>query len=255
MNQNIPILNLDKIHHLESVDSTNSYCKQDFIKPGDIVVANQQTAGRGRGFKTWTSLGEGNIFFSGKLVLESSVPSLSLLSLFVGGAVLRTLQFFSNTPNYLKIKWPNDIFLENKKIAGILIEGSTISNCTTLIIGIGINLFLEVMPPELPIATLYSEKCSLEMRDRIIHKLVNELNLSFQKLYHGVLREEIDWIWNHSYLQGKNVRTKIEDLFVEGAVKGLDFYGYLLVDFGGSIQTLKDTGEYFQIIEPETIEK
>lgn len=251
MNDLIPYLNPERIHFLETVDSTNTYCKQEFIKNGDIVVSNQQTAGRGRGAKSWISPGIGNIFFSGKLVIESLVSQFSLISLFVGGSVLKTLQQFSNTPNLLTIKWPNDIYLEDKKISGILIEGSTIGETTTLIIGIGVNLFWEFIPEELSAAALFPFKITLENRDRIILQLIKEINNGLKNFYTNRIEDEVSWIWKNSYLQKKLVKTIIDSKLVEGNVIGLDSNGFLLVESKGSIVTLIDTGENFQILEME----
>lgn len=251
MKDNHSYLNPDKIHFLETVDSTNTYCKQELVKNGEIVVANQQTAGRGRGNKSWISPGVGNIFFSGKVVVQSLMPTLSLFSLFVGGSVLKTLKYFYQAPDLLKIKWPNDIYLENKKISGVLIEGSTIGDSTTLIIGIGINLFWESVPTALPAAALFSDKNGIEYRDRILEKLIEEINLSLKKIYNGWIEDELSWLWRSSYLRNKIVRATIDTKLIEGTVSGLDSSGYLLVDCGDSIITLRDSGDNFQIIQSE----
>ena len=138
----ITYINFDRSHRLESVDSTNTYCKSDIVKFGDWVIAKNQTKGRGRKDKEWDSLGIGNIFFSAKVrcsvgTLQNS-PHLSLL---VGGALLRTLKAVSKSPEEILLKWPNDIYRVNKKISGILVESEIQGSNFDSIIGIGINLY------------------------------------------------------------------------------------------------------------------
>ena len=76
---------------LETVDSTNTYCKKKEIPTGYWVLAKEQTAGRGRHGRVWISQGEEKVFFSGKFLLSATNFSLPLLFLFIGSAVLKVL--------------------------------------------------------------------------------------------------------------------------------------------------------------------
>lgn len=113
---------------------------------GTIVVANEQTAGRGRGGRTWSAPAGSGLFMS--LVLRPDVPPdrLGCLSLIVGVGVARTLESFGLLP---KLKWPNDVWLDGRKVAGILVSSRVAAARTTVIVGIGINVCSpeEHLPP------------------------------------------------------------------------------------------------------------
>ena len=149
-----------KLHrlNLESIDSTNTYAKDnfDFLADGTLVCAEMQTAGRGRMGRRWVSPPGSNIYAS--LVMKQiSNPfyATATASLAVLGLLLETLPrggFF--------IKWPNDIYAGCRKISGILCETVSCSNgISGIIAGIGVNVNLE--PSELdridqPAASLLS---------------------------------------------------------------------------------------------------
>lgn len=105
---------------------------------GTIVIADTQTAGRGRAGNRWVSESGGGIFIT---LLERPVdPSaLEVLSLRVGLAAARALDLFSSEP--VRIKWPNDLYAEGKKLGGILIEARwRDSELDWVAIGLGINV-------------------------------------------------------------------------------------------------------------------
>ncbi len=125
----------DNFIHLDSVSSTNDYAIDLASKGLDewtVITASKQTNGRGRNGRTWESL-EGNLFCS--IIAPRSVNHQSILSLLVavslGDALVQIgLQDFH-------YKWPNDIMIEDSKVAGILIE---IKPDSYIVIGIGVNI-------------------------------------------------------------------------------------------------------------------
>lgn len=134
---------LIEIDILDAIDSTNLYLKK-YIKNRDtrICIAEQQTKGAGRLGREWHSPFGLNIYFSCLYCFNKDINELSGLGLVVSLAALKTLQTY--IPNGLNVKWPNDIFYENKKMAGILIEAQTKpENKTAVIIGIGINVNMQ----------------------------------------------------------------------------------------------------------------
>lgn len=127
----------------EQIDSTNAEClrqAQQHPKRPLVITAEFQTAGRGRRGRQWVSpvIGQ-NVFFSLLLELQESPQVLSGLSLVVGLAVLETLK--GQGVQGLGLKWPNDIYANKRKIAGVLLEltGNPVDVCH-LVIGIGINV-------------------------------------------------------------------------------------------------------------------
>lgn len=126
---------------LNEVDSTNQYIMDNikYLRAGDVCVAEYQTSGRGRGSKIWISPFGKNICLSMYWRLNYTPPTIMELSLMVSIIVARTLQNLG--VSHIKIKWPNDLYINGKKLAGILIEIITRKNYIThVIIGIGINL-------------------------------------------------------------------------------------------------------------------
>tara|TARA_R100000657_G_C4661006_1_gene104787 strand:- start:260 stop:1255 length:996 start_codon:yes stop_codon:yes gene_type:complete len=125
-------------------DSTNSQLLQrlqagQVMVPGSVIVAEAQSAGRGRRGRPWYSPFGSNLYFSCYWRLEQGVPAAMGLSLVIGLAVCRVLQ--QQYQVTAKVKWPNDIYVNDRKLAGILIElsGQADAGCD-VVIGIGLNV-------------------------------------------------------------------------------------------------------------------
>lgn len=127
-------------------DSTNSQLMQKVIEgivkaPGYVIVAEAQTAGRGRRGRAWYSPFGASLYFSMYWRLEQGVQAAMGLSLVVAIALSRVLEReFHLSPS---VKWPNDVYIDGKKLAGILVElaGQADAACD-VIIGIGLNIQL-----------------------------------------------------------------------------------------------------------------
>ena len=135
---------IQAIESFDELPSTNDYAIErssdaEAIRPL-LILARRQTAGRGRGANTWWS-SEGaltfSILFSGKQVSASHLPA-SMISLAIGVAVCDTMEAID--PAFtVGLKWPNDVFIHGRKIAGILIECPS-SVVGDVVVGIGINV-------------------------------------------------------------------------------------------------------------------
>ena len=131
----------NRIIRLDEVDSTNSYLKgrNDLLQQhGLVVIADMQTSGRGRVGREFVSLRGKNLTFSVVLHPELPLGEIQVLSLLAGVAVSRVLEKYLNK---IRLKWPNDVLVCEKKICGILLEAITISeqNFPVLVMGIGLN--------------------------------------------------------------------------------------------------------------------
>lgn len=129
-------------HHLTSVNSTNSLAKTFVVEgspEGTLIVADEQTAGRGRQQRTWYSLPQKGVFLSLTLRPTFSLPTAPKITLVASVAIAKTLCRYTDAR--ITIKWPNDILCEGAKIAGILsevmAEGQEI---TAIIVGVGMNI-------------------------------------------------------------------------------------------------------------------
>ncbi|HID78940.1 MAG TPA: biotin--[acetyl-CoA-carboxylase] ligase [Aquifex aeolicus] len=128
---------------VEEVSSTQDWVKKSDFPQFKPFIAKRQTKGRGRRGKRWFSPPGGGLYLSFKLPKEFFVEGreLSRLSLVFGLSVSQAVDTYTLS----KIKWPNDVYIGEKKVAGILIE----TNSTDLVVGIGVNLNMDGFPPEL----------------------------------------------------------------------------------------------------------
>jgi BirA family transcriptional regulator, biotin operon repressor / biotin---[acetyl-CoA-carboxylase] ligase len=130
------------IHSLERVDSTSTFARSLAEKGADegtLVVAESQSAGRGRLGRKWISGSGENLTFS--IILKPAIPAdrLSLLPLAIAVGLARGVNASTNLP--VSCKWPNDLLLGTRKFAGILMEGSINGDgLAFVILGIGINV-------------------------------------------------------------------------------------------------------------------
>ncbi|MBW0435301.1 biotin--[acetyl-CoA-carboxylase] ligase [Leptospira yasudae] len=173
------LLQPEKGIFLDSVTSTNSVIKSKEFPPGTWIVAEEQTAGRGRKDRKWEVFGEESLIFSGKIGLENfdGGPGLSL---FIGTALCKAiLSVYPELTREIKIKWPNDLYRGSKKVAGILIESEVEGSSVTLIVGIGVNLFgkNETIPSHLSDAGfLNTNPDRAGKKSEILEKLIPFLN-------------------------------------------------------------------------------
>jgi len=130
---------------LDQVDSTNTYAMGHPLESGVVVLAKEQTAGRGRQGRLWVST-EGSLCFSGILVFNRDLVSddrLSLFPLLAGVSVLRAAQALTNGLTF-RIKEPNDVLIirdgKPAKVAGVLVESEIRSEARKVVIGVGVNL-------------------------------------------------------------------------------------------------------------------
>ncbi len=129
--------------YLDEVDSTNTYAVKNFssLPDGTLVVSSMQTAGRGRRGRVWQSPRGVNIYAS---LVVKSLANACLAGAVAGLAVLDTVRFFCPEARPF-LKWPNDVYIRERKISGILCESAEIANgrITGLAAGMGLNVNLD----------------------------------------------------------------------------------------------------------------
>ena len=123
--------------HFETIDSTNTYLKQNYknLDNFTFVSADFQSAGRGRNNRNWKSEKGENLLFSLLIKDESLIKEFKSLSVISALSVIEAISL-----NDLSIKWPNDIYYKDNKLVGILLEAVSSDKLDCLIIGIGINV-------------------------------------------------------------------------------------------------------------------
>lgn len=236
-----------RIVFLDSIDSTNFKAKELASKgyqSGTVVVADEQTAGRGRLGRNWYSPAGTGLWLS--IILRPDIPPLDspLLTVIASLAVYESLLVLEKEPaapeqhnNTLQIKWPNDILMDGKKLAGILTELSLGSKINYAVVGIGINVNQEEFPAELSgIATSLRREYNKEI-DRL--ELFKKILISFERYYFRLLNNDCpqlvkEWKGRMNII-GKEVSIHDNERIYQGRVLDIAEQGELILESGGEI--------------------
>ncbi len=230
-----------RIHHLETVDSTNREAERraaDGAPEGTLVLAEHQTAGRGRLGRTWLDSPGNSLLFS--LVLRPAIaPAMAPPLTYVAAASLAQTLAGSLAAERVAVKWPNDVLVDGRKVAGILLE----MRCEGLgvdhvILGVGVNVGgrAEDLPGPLPgrPATV-AEVSGREAPSR--SEVLCTFLETFEELYDEFLREGLAAVlprWNRWFRsQGAELRVRTASRVLEGRAGGLDADGALLLEVPG----------------------
>ena len=146
--------------YLHRVDSTNDYLKA-FVEEGEtrMVVAREQTSGKGRGDRNWYSPPGEGLYLSYLLYPGWQLERSPFLSMLTGLAVVQAIREEGPSSLQLKLKRPNDILIAGKKVGGILIEMSSMQDrILWAIVGIGVNLYQKDFPEDLPRPTSLAQE-------------------------------------------------------------------------------------------------
>jgi len=235
---------LSKINIFQTIDSTNTYARQLAEKnsvSGLVILAEQQTGGRGRRGKSWVSPFAANIYLSIVWDFEQGAEALEGLSLAVGVAVRRAL--IAHGVQGVKLKWPNDIYVEQKKLGGILLEmiGDPAGHCS-VVIGVGLNVSMPVSQASAidqdwtDVATELQDK--LPARNKLAAELISEilpLLSTFQEQGFAAYRDE--WQAADAFY-GQTALISTPKQSIAGIVKGVDINGALRLELdGGNIES------------------
>lgn len=186
-----------------SIPSTSLYLKEhhDSLQDGTVVKAFHQSQGRGRLGREWID-DDGSLLFSILLKGEEYGSLLATLPLLSGAAMEITLLEKGINPS---IKWPNDIYLNDKKCCGILVEGIYQEKLASLIVGIGLNVNNEAFPPSLINATsLYLEERKKFDKDELLNRFLRHFDDLLEKQKSGD-NAYLPITKEHDYLQGKHI--------------------------------------------------
>lgn len=219
-----------KIHILDQVDSTNDWLwrlgKTDNIH-AVACFANKQTAGRGRRGHHWQSL-EGNIHLS--LAWQDRGVWMEMpVTLILGTAILSSL--VTNEHPGVGIKWPNDLYADNKKFGGILVERRLTSTGPFWVIGVGINLIpVEIKPStEIPATNLETIQPGIStQKDHIIAKLISCITETCQRLDQKEIGNFSDNWKRYDLTYGQPITAHLSDKrLIQGIGNGIDAQGRL----------------------------
>ena len=225
---------------LDEVASTNTYLMQHKDSAhATCVAAHVQTHGKGRRGRTWVSQLGASLTFSLLWRFQCGAAALSGLSLAVGVALIRALNSLS--VNNVQLKWPNDVLVEGKKLAGILIElQGDLEGPSAAVIGVGVNLNLpknvldSIDQPAIDLANASIKHVNQSELLGVILKHLADVLSSFET--HGFIGLRDEWLSYHAY-ENKPVRMLLPNgTDVHGIVKGVADDGILLVQTALGLQ-------------------
>jgi BirA family transcriptional regulator, biotin operon repressor / biotin---[acetyl-CoA-carboxylase] ligase len=223
------------ILRFESIDSTNLEAMRQAkagAAEGLCIIAREQTRGRGRLDRSWHSPKDAGLYFSVILRPPFKLFLWPLISLAAALAVYDALaKVFELT---VDIKWPNDIIVGDRKLAGILAETVETADGAAVVLGIGINLTSENPPLVLDqLATSVAKVTNAAVdREPLIAELVESLNRRYEMLLSDSGAEQIihDWCASSSFAYDRHVRVAVADDSIEGITRGLERDGALRVE-------------------------
>jgi BirA family transcriptional regulator, biotin operon repressor / biotin---[acetyl-CoA-carboxylase] ligase len=237
---------------LDSIDSTNTHAMQQIqaklAEHGTAYFAHQQTAGKGRQGKVWQTEPKANIILS--VVLDAARLKISQQFFISAVAALAVVDLLkSYTPNNPSIKWPNDVYYNDSKAAGILIENSLQGNkWQWCVLGIGVNINQTQFANGLinPISLQQITYKQYQAVD-LAKQLCAFLEKWYQQLLNGNFLYILDTYNSHLYKKGQVVRLKKNNIAFNCTIDHVNNQGKLLVKDG--LQSEFDFGEVEWVIE------
>ena len=229
-----------QILYFEEIDSTNNYIKANANSPEFLtVIANSQTSGKGRMNRNFHSPQNSGIYMSILLKPELKAENSVLITAAAAVAVSRAIESLCDADT--KIKWVNDIFINNKKVCGILTEGSLNPNGSFnyAILGIGLNAYMPKndFPNEIKdIAGAVFNKEQENLRNRLISQIIN----NFLEYYNDLEKRDFLEIYKQkSLVLGKEITTP------KGKAKAVDIDDNcrLLVEYKNGEKEYLSSGE------------
>ena len=235
---NKPIGVLFKNH----LSSTNDFFKYKYVKDQCpiIIATNNQRASRGRNNKVWFSFNQKSLSFSLCLKLNANQIELGKLNYL---SCLAALRAFRNTTNHtFNIKWPNDIYLDDKKVSGILIESQSYGKDIFLSLGIGINISVD---KSFNVNQPHSNLGVNIDHTKLIYLFCNNLvNFLKKENFDELVKEYND----NLFAINRYVSASIDNVSHEGILMGISNTGELIINTGNNVLTINDINSTLRMI-------
>ena len=242
LNQHIikQVSGVDNVHVEQILESTNQYLldKLPNISNGQTCIAEYQAAGRGRRGREWVSPFASHLYFSMYWRLEAGIEKASGLSLLVGIATVNALEKLGL--HGVGLKWPNDLYYQGKKLAGILIElNAQASDVCHCVIGIGINVRMPEQQGKLidqPWIDLNNISTQPVDRNQLSGLLIKELHALLSDYEEKGLAPFLDRWFELDYFLNKQVNLIVADNVQTGICRGINEQGALLLEIDNEIK-------------------
>lgn len=235
-----------RVFRFRSLDSTNSALLADAalkdtdgaaLPEGTVYIADEQTAGRGRGGHTWHSPPGVGLYLSA--LLRPKLPPADVLSITLAAGIAAADAISQVAGVHCDIRWPNDLLVQGKKTGGILTEMNS-GNSSAVIVGFGINVNHTSLPTELQESATSLALATGKRIDAasLAVALLQFFDREYRQFVQSGLKELLPRFEQHSsYACGKNVIVGEEDGY-KGITDGLDERGFLRVKTAEGIRTV-----------------
>ena len=224
-----------EVRVFKETTSTNDVVEKmaaDGVAEGVVVIAESQTRGRGRLSRRWESSSGKGLWFS--VLLRPAMAPQAATRITIAAAVSIVRAVWATTGVQAEIKWPNDVQIRGKKLAGILTElNAELDRIRYLVLGVGVNLNQAVkdFPPEVAkLATSLAIETGAPVdRGAVAARIMEELERDYARICGGGFEALANEWAQHCSTLGKQVRIQIGDRLVQGRAESLDAEGALLV--------------------------
>lgn len=218
------------IHEFDELESTNSHAfslaNLRQISDREIILARKQRGGRGRNGRVWNSP-EGNLYFS--LVLFPKIKAEKAAQISFVAIVALHAAVSKILPNKVEVKWPNDLLIDEKKVAGLLLESKFNQNdCEFVIVGIGVNTSSKPEKVMFPATSLYD--FGVEISPQILlENFLNEFE-KFYQIWQNFGFEKIRKIWLENAFRFKEeIAVRVDEKELCGIFENFDSDGNLIL--------------------------
>lgn len=245
---------------LEEIDSTNAEARrlaakgEDEAPDGTLIWAKRQTAGRGRRGRTWQSP-EGNLYCSLILRPECPVGRAAEFGFIAALAIYDTIGSLADPGTQAHVKWPNDVLVHDRKVAGILLEseGSGEAIPDWVILGVGVNVESFPTDTEFPASSLREEGLSTVRVVDVLESFARHfLAWTTRWLDDGFEPVRQSWTWRAKGI-GKPIEVRLERETLTGTFREIDAVGALVLDRGDGQTRRITAGDVFFPKPAETL--
>lgn len=233
-------LTKNNIAVLPVIDSTNQYLLEriNTLENGTVCIAEYQSQGRGRRGRQWVSPFGSNLYFSIYWKLEAGIAAAMGLSLVVGVAVAEALE--SLGLEGIKLKWPNDLYYQDKKLAGILVEMSgQAGGAADLVIGLGLNISMpeSVADIDQPWTSLSAISDNLPSKNALAATLINKCSEALSSYeYSGMHGFVTRWNRLDNFLN-RPAKLVMGNREIHGTIRGINEQGAVLIETDKGVES------------------
>lgn len=239
---NVDEIKYDRLLFKEEVESTNEEGKRQAVKENCdrlLVTCNYQSKGKGRIGRSWVAEKNRGVYMSFVLKPDIMPQEISQITLVAGIAVMKAIN--SLTGLKTKIKWPNDIIINGKKLVGILSEMSAeMEKINYVVVGIGINVNEDEFEGELKekATSIYIETKRRFKRSDVINSVAEEFNLCYDKFLEKGFSAFVEEYNESCANVGMRVKTVGGREEIKGRAMGVNEKGELVIDDEGEMKTV-----------------